>query len=172
MDGVMNKTARDGCPIRGEIRRFRLNVAEGTVEKGVTLSQHGAHTTFPRSNPDWAGREYCFYYALEMFHNAKELGSYAVVKQNVCTGERTYHQRDNAFQSEPVLVPSGAAGADEDAGTVMFSELDGETGVQSLVLLNAKTMAQVSRTELPPNHHIPFTLHGAWYPEPAQSRGK
>jgi hypothetical protein len=33
---------------------------------------------------------YCFYYANEWFHDTVSYASMAVVKQNVCTGERTY----------------------------------------------------------------------------------
>ena len=39
-------------------------------------------------NIRFRGVEYCYYYAVEWFHNKVDYGSMAIVKQNVCgTGE-------------------------------------------------------------------------------------
>jgi hypothetical protein len=44
----------------------------------------GTSTDFPKVNPLFNGQPYCFYYAVEWFHDQRHFGAMAVVKQGLC----------------------------------------------------------------------------------------
>ena len=89
----------------------------------------------------------------------------AVVKQDLCSGDveqgRTFWHRAGWFPSEPTMVPSDTKGAEEDEGDVLFTALEGATGITYLVVVDAVTME--SKLEMPLDGHIPFTTHGQFY---------
>lgn len=171
-----NKTLRDTKP-KNQIERWVLHTAgprAGLLDTEL-LSTRNTVTDFPNINKAWASQHYCFYYATEWFHSGTagmsgDYASMAVVRQNVCTGERTYFARPGAYLSEPTFVPRNGTAASlaasaallENDGLVMFTLLNGTTGRSSLVLVDALTMEAESETELP-GGSIGFTTHGQWY---------
>ena len=52
------------------------------------VSHQNRMTDFPKINMHFSTRKYCIYYAIEQFHNEREYGSAAIVKHNICTGDR------------------------------------------------------------------------------------
>jgi carotenoid cleavage dioxygenase-like enzyme len=134
-------------------------------KKGQTdasqLSVLGRSTDFSKINENYHGKKYCFYYAVEWFHDQASYGSMAVVKQNVCTGARLYWYQPSAYPSEPTFV-ADPAGTTEDAGSLLITLLDGTTGNSWLLTLDAATMTETSKAELPTR--ITFTTHGEFYP--------
>jgi torulene dioxygenase len=153
-----NKTARDGVLSRGELRRYVFHL-EGEKKGQVTwqvVSAPGREVDFFKINDRWNGLPYCYVYSDEWFHDGETYASMAVVKQNVCTGERTYWKAKDNYPGEPFFIPG--PGPEEDDGLVIFVVLDGPKGISKLMVLDGKTFNEVATIELPV--HIPFTAHG------------
>lgn len=132
-----------------------------------SLSPRGTSTDFPTTNNDWARKKYCYYFAVEWFHGGSSAyASKAIVKQNVCTGERVYWYRPNHFPSEPRFINDVRSDVEDD-GTLLFTVLDGESGISSLRVLDTATMKEIDNYELP--IPIAFTTHGQFYPEDPSS---
>merc|ERR1719473_983068 len=102
-----NKTARDAMRQKGlfEVTRYHFHqsgrlAGQCTQER---LSVPGRQTEFMRMDQRRNGLMYCIYYAVEWYHDDDSWGSMAVLKHNVCTGDRTYWYRANWYPSEPVF---------------------------------------------------------------------
>jgi carotenoid cleavage dioxygenase-like enzyme len=64
---------------------------------------------------------------------------------------------ENCFPGEPVFVSApGAEG--EDEGVLLSVVLDAERSTSFMLVLDAHTLEELSRAEVP--HHIPFGFHG------------
>jgi len=115
-----NKTARDGALSRGQLRRYVFHL-EGEQKGQVTwqvVSAPGRFVDFFKMNDKWNGLPYCYVYSDEWFHDGETYASMAVVKQNMCTGERTYWQDKDNYPGEPFFIPG--PGPEEDDGLVIF----------------------------------------------------
>uniref|UniRef100_A0A7S1LN72 Uncharacterized protein n=1 Tax=Alexandrium catenella TaxID=2925 RepID=A0A7S1LN72_ALECA len=160
----LNKTARDTNPVRSGVRRLHLHTS-GWRSGSVTfedLVPIARQVDFFRINPAYEGLPYCVYYATEWWHDDRSYASEAVLKHNVCTGEKQYWHREGTYVGEPMFVASGAEGAREDDGVVVFVALFGESRRSRFVTLDARSMALLESVELP--GHIPFTAHGHFIP--------
>jgi len=163
IDAIRNKTQRDEVD-HMVVKRFRLDPSDGssTVE---TISDPAMSTDFIKPNPRVNGLEYCYYWADVWDYVEGIWGSMAVVKQDLCSGDveqgRMFWHRAGWFPSEPTMVPSDTEGAEEDEGDVLFTALEGATGITYLVVVDAMTME--SKLEMPLDGHIPFTTHGQFY---------
>ncbi|KZS94931.1 hypothetical protein SISNIDRAFT_465172 [Sistotremastrum niveocremeum HHB9708] len=75
---------------------------------------------------------------------------------------------DHLFPGEPVLVlrplSEGMSLDDqpEDDGVLLLVTLDISRGASGLLVLDAKTLTEIARAELPDGQHIPFDVHGMW----------
>jgi len=165
-----NKTARDGILDRGELRRYVFHLEGG--QKGQvtwqTISAPGRLSDFFKINDNWNGSPYCYVYMDEWFHDGETYASMAIVKQNVCTGERTYWKAEDNYPGEPFFIPG--PGPAEDDGLVVSVVLDGPKGISKLVVLDGRTFKEVATIELP--SHIPFTAHGQFIKEAALKAAK
>ena len=70
--------------------------------------------------------------------------------------EATWEQ-ENCYVGEPVFIPRPGS-REEDDGVVASLTLDAGAGRSALLLLDARTLGQLARAELP--HVIPFDFHG------------
>jgi len=141
------------------MKRLHLHLSGDQKGKVTTqtLSVESRSTEFPRINPLFQSKEYCIYYATEWFH-AGGYASMAVLRHDVCKGERTYWAKKNWYPSEAVFVPTGTEEAD---GVLVFTALDGVSGVSHFITIDATTMTEVANVALPVR--IPFTAHGEFY---------
>jgi carotenoid cleavage dioxygenase-like enzyme len=80
-----------------------------------------------------------------------------VVKFDVETGAvKTWHE-DGCYPGEPVFV--GRPGREaEDDGAILSVVFDSSAGRSFLLVLDAKTLAEHARAEVP--HHVPHSFHG------------
>ena len=85
-----------------------------------------------------------------------------IVKVDVERGEATTWREDGCYPGEPVFVARPGA-EDEDAGVLLSVVLDGARGTSFLLVLDAATLDEVARAEVP--HHIPFSFHGQFFKE-------
>jgi beta,beta-carotene 9',10'-dioxygenase len=74
----------------------------------------------------------------------------------------TWHEV-GCYPGEPVFVPR-AEDAAEDDGVLLSVVLDVGVGRSFLLVLDAATLEECARVEVP--HHIPFGLHGIHLPDP------
>lgn len=163
----LNKTSRDTNPVRGSVRRLHMHLT-GPMKGAVTfedfVQRPGSMLDFFRINPAYNGLPYCFYWAVEWWHDGQSYASMAILKHDVCTGTKTYWRQENVYVAEPVFVPR-PAGEEEDDGIIMVVVLDGQKGKSKLVMLNAKTMTELNGTTAELPTHIPFTAHGQFFPQ-------
>jgi len=163
--GQKNKALRDstsGHVIR--VTRFLLpSKSSGLPVTSELMSDPRKKTEFPKTNPNWNRKKYCFYWAVVWFDDYSTYGSMAVVKYDMCLGRYVGEwKRDSWYPSEPMMIPSTRSGAAEDEGMVVFTATDGKTKTSSLLILDSKSMLEVSEAAGYP--HLPYTAHGAWYP--------
>jgi len=161
-----NRTTRDSMPagLRGVATRLVLHM-EGASQGQVditTLSAPGTSTDFPTTNDGFAKSKYCIYFAVEWFHGGSEsYASKAIVKQNVCTGERKYWHKPSHYPSEARFIDDDKSDIEDD-GTVVFTVLDGTTGISTFMMLDSRTMEELDSYKL--NVPIAFTTHGQFFP--------
>lgn len=167
LDFWTNKTARDALPDTKKAYALRITLHTAGVKKGLASIapiaeglQHQS-TDLPRMNPTFFGKAYCFFYALEWWHDGKTCGNMAIVKQNVCTGSRVWWLRGAAYPSEPTFVDDPSSEAEED-GVLIFRVLDGVSGDTTLVGVDARTMQTLSESTL--STTMTFAVHGMFYP--------
>eukprot|EP00419_Tripos_fusus_P011783 CAMPEP_0172663798 /NCGR_PEP_ID=MMETSP1074-20121228/6165_1 /TAXON_ID=2916 /ORGANISM="Ceratium fusus, Strain PA161109" /LENGTH=524 /DNA_ID=CAMNT_0013479849 /DNA_START=1 /DNA_END=1575 /DNA_ORIENTATION=+ len=155
----LNKTIRDSGD-KIHLKRLHLHLSGDQKGKVTTqtLSVESRSSEFFRINPLFQSKEYCIYYATEWFHAGSAYASMAVLRHDVCKGERTYWAKENWYPSEAVFVPTGTEEAD---GVLVFTALDGVNGVSHFVTVDAATMTEMTNVALPVR--IPFTAHGEFY---------
>merc|ERR1712066_794191 len=164
----LNKTARDirdKSNPRGQMRRFHMdfNTKKTTITK---LTDNQKDYDFIKINPVKNGLPYCIYYAVEWFHDDVSYASMAVMKHDICSNKKSFWSRPNVYMNEPFFIANDAHGAEDD-GTLVFTANDGNTGKAIFVALDATTFSEIEHVELP--NHIPFTAHGQFVPNAAQS---
>lgn len=158
----LNKTARDNSFPRGQMVRMHFNLQSKKTTVQKLTGNNNRDYDFLKINPGKAGLPYCIYYAVEWYHNDKDYGSMAILKHDICQDKMVYWSEPNVYLNEPFFIPDSPTGA-EDAGTLIFTANDGQTGKAIFVALDARTFEQKERIELP--NHMPFTAHGSFIPQ-------
>jgi len=82
-----------------------------------------------------------------------------LVKIDMNTGEHQKWHRDNSYPGEPIFVPHPER-ASEDDGVLLSVVLDADQKHSYLLVLDAKTMVERARAELP--HPVLFGYHGTF----------
>jgi len=170
-DLFKNKTERD-TKSNQNVERMHLHTA-GPLKGQVTrqkLSPPGRMTDFFKINDMKAGKPYCFYYAVEWFHDDKTYANMAIMKHDICTGARSYWHKEHSYVAEPFFIPTGTETSAEDDGVLVFVTLNGARGASDFVVLDAKTFNEIAVVQLP--DHIPFLAHGQFIPKVAQEAVK
>jgi len=165
VDAARDKRKRDIAGVAGKnlVKRFLLPLDSDVPVSSALISDAGTFTDFPKINPKYRSRQHCFYWANEWFSDGRAHASMAVVKYDVCSGERKrVWSRRHWYPSEATMVPSDREGAAEDEGVLVFVALDGVRGETWLLGVDARTMETVS--EAGPFPRIGFTTHGEFYP--------
>jgi len=145
-------------------RRFRLNL----VDDAVYSERLGdAFLELPRINYDMVnGRPYRYFYGFggygSLLGSEKLTFDYAnsLVKMDTSGGPSKIWQSPGCYPGEAVFVPE-PGGTAEDDGVLLSVVLDVGVGRSFLLVLDARTMAEVGRAAVP--HHIPFTLGGNFF---------
>jgi len=166
---AMNKTKRDASSARGVIKRYHFALAgdqKGAATEEV-LSLPTRTADFPRINENFAGKPYCIYYADEWFHDDTAYASMAVLKHNICTGERAYWFREDWYPSEAIFVPKGE---DEADGVLLFLAFNGRKQTSHFIVADAMNMQTLAEAELP--LRIPVTAHGQFFQDLFSARAE
>ena len=80
-----------------------------------------------------------------------------IVKADVVERRSTTWSEEGCFPGEPVFVAAPDADG-EDEGVLLSIVLDGRKGNSFLLVLDARSLDELARAEVP--HHIPFGFHG------------
>jgi carotenoid cleavage dioxygenase-like enzyme len=143
---------RAGKPITdAHLERFRISPEAGTVS-GERLVEEPIE--LPRIN---YGRcnERPYHYVWGVGAGSGWIDR--IVKADVVERSSTTWSEEGCFPGEPVFVAAPDADG-EDEGVLLSIVLDGRTGNSFLLVLDAGSLDELARAEVP--HHIPFGFHG------------
>jgi len=143
---------RQGKPLaQPSLERFRISPAAGTVQTERLIDEY---MELPRIN---YGRcnERPYRYAWGVGSDGGWIDR--IVKADVVDRRGTTWIEDGCYPGEPVFVASPEADGEDD-GVLLSVVLDGRSGNSFLLLLDAASLEEVARAEVP--HHIPFGFHG------------
>ena len=150
------RTGRSGNAA-GKLKRYCLNLNSGDAI-GETLSDETIE--LPRIHYRQANaKPYQFVYGVgnQILNNFND----QLVKINVNTGETAFWSDENCYPGEPVFVSAPNASA-EDEGILLSVVLDADRKQSFLLMLDAQSMSELTRAEVP--HVIPFQFHGQYFP--------
>jgi carotenoid cleavage dioxygenase-like enzyme len=149
--------AGEASDTTGRLTRFELPLVENTLPKSRLLATEPIE--LPRINYSRvAGQPYRFVWGVG------DSGGYdfasRLIKVDVTNGEKLFWQETGCYPGEPVFVAAPSAGP-EDEGVVLSVVLDALRGNSFLLVLDAATLSERARAEVP--HHIPFHFHGNFF---------
>jgi carotenoid cleavage dioxygenase-like enzyme len=136
-----------------EPRRYRLERGRGAAR---VESLGGLSLELPRIAPASAARAYRFAYGVANAPDGSDLFD-RLTKLDVRTRTSVAWTSPGAHVGEPIFVARPGS-TDEDDGVVLSVVLDATRTVSFLLVLDARTLAELARAEVP--HHIPFGFHG------------
>lgn len=142
----------------GELRRYRVPLDGGPVTYRLL-------STTPLEFPAIAytsrlGQPYSYVYGVGTPGSLTTSFSDRLVKVDVEHGSSRTWTEPGCWPGEPVLVGDPAS-TDEDAGVVLSVVLDARARRSFLLVLDAATLVEVARADLP--HAAPLGFHGQWY---------
>ena len=170
LDNLLNPGTRDDMTTNGRLVRYTIDLDARTIKQDAYRSK--ASTDFinrldmPIINENYRLRRHCFIYGMVLKADCVHTGSNAIAKKNVCdeTGQSDgFWMTANHYVSEPWFIPDPEARGEDD-GILLCQVLNGMTGKSYSLILDARTMTEVSRAALPTR--IPFTLHGRYFEDP------
>lgn len=148
---------RAGRPITpSRLERFRISPAAGTVtsERLIEESIELPRINYSRCN----GRPYRYVWGVGVGRGWFD----RIVKADVVEHRSTQWAENGCFPGEPVFVAAPDAKS-EDQGVLLSVVLDGRKGNSFLLVLDAGSLDELARAEVP--HHIPFGFHGQFASE-------
>jgi len=149
---------RSGAPLKAisSLTRFKIPLGESQPISSETL---GEGFELPQINGTaCTGKPYRFMWGTGI----KTEGGFAdrIVKFDLHSRETIEWRKENAYPGEAVFVAAPAAKSEDD-GVLLSVVLDAARQHSYLLILDAKTLAELARAEIP--HHIPFGFHGNFY---------
>jgi carotenoid cleavage dioxygenase-like enzyme len=140
-------------PSPNRLERFRISPGSGEVSAEALTDES---FELPRINYGRCNeRPYRYAWGVGLGGDSRWLDR--IVKADVVERTTTVWDEPGRFPGEPVFVaaPDGEA---EDDGVLLSIVLDGERGNSFLLVLDAGSLDELARAEVP--HHIPFGFHG------------
>lgn len=146
---------RAGDPLpRPDLRRYRLRSGGSELEREPMVA---ASLELPRVNYGRVnGQAYRYVFGVGAGDGPVYFGD-CLIKVDLTNGSVLTWRAEGCFASEPVFVSEPGSSA-EDAGVCLSVGLDGRTGRSFLLVLDARTFAELARADVP--QHIPFGFHG------------
>jgi carotenoid cleavage dioxygenase-like enzyme len=143
---------RAGKPVPpAKLERFRLSPTTGEVEVESLLDEP---IELPRINYGRCHeRPYRYVWGVGVGTGWLD----RIVKGDVVARESAVWHEEGCYPGEPVFV-AAPDGREEDEGALLSVVFDGQKGNSFLLVLDARTLDELARVEVP--HHIPFGFHG------------
>jgi carotenoid cleavage dioxygenase-like enzyme len=147
---------RAGRPLsQPSLERFRISTGDGTVTTEA-LVDHALE--LPRINYGRCNeRPYRYVWGVSDGPDSGWLEQ--IVKADVAERRTAVWEEPGSYPGEPVFVAAPDAEA-EDEGVLLSVVLNGERGNSFLLVLDARSLDELARAEVP--HHIPFGFHGQY----------
>jgi beta,beta-carotene 9',10'-dioxygenase len=140
-------------PAPNRLERFTISPGAGTVTAEALTDES---LELPRINYGRCNeRPYRYAWGVGLGEQASWLDR--IVKADVVERRSTTWEQQGYFPGEPVFVAPPDADA-EDEGVLLSIVLDGARGNSFLLVLDAGSLDELARAEVP--HHIPFGFHG------------
>ena len=92
-----------------------------------------------------------------MRSHKSEYLSAGISKKDLCKGRDRYWYKPHHIATEPQFI-ANPCGFREDDGVLVSLVMNAERGTSYVVVLDARTMKQLSKANLP--DYVPTTLHG------------
>eukprot|EP00931_Biecheleriopsis_adriatica_P055561 TRINITY_DN32885_c0_g2_i1.p1 TRINITY_DN32885_c0_g2~~TRINITY_DN32885_c0_g2_i1.p1 ORF type:complete len:543 (+),score=100.95 TRINITY_DN32885_c0_g2_i1:22-1629(+) len=167
LDVIRSPEKRDGFA-KATVMRYRLH-SNGSYEQSLTVpDEPSIDVELPVVNPAVTGKKYCTFWAVQFSTGNRSFASTAVVKRNLCTGEKlTEPFREGFYISEHAFVPR-PGGTDEEDGVLLGLVFDGQRQESAVRLLDAKTLVQLATAPL--GMKVPFPIHATWYGESSSTQ--
>jgi beta,beta-carotene 9',10'-dioxygenase len=151
--------SRDARLPQARLRRYRISLDGGDVTReplpGIALE-------LPRIDYSRrSGKHYRYAYGI-----ASTDGGFPdrITKADLQEGTSTSWSEAGTYPGEPVFAR--APGTErEDSGVLLSVVLDAAAGTSFLLALDAANLSEIGRARVP--HHIPFGLHGSYFPQPS-----
>jgi carotenoid cleavage dioxygenase-like enzyme len=143
---------RAGKPVsKPSLERFRITPSDGTVadERLVDEPIELPRINYARCNE----RPYRYAWGVGQASGWID----RIVKVDVAERRSDVWAEEGCFPGEPVFVAAPDAGG-EDEGVLLSVVLNGARGNSFLLVLDAHSLEELARAEVP--HHIPFGFHG------------
>lgn len=141
----------------GKLLRFNLDLAGGAEVVEEILSE--TPIELPRINYRQQNtRPYRYVYGV----SDRQAGDFldSLVKLDLEQDDTKTWYQPRCYPGEPVFVAAPDAAAEDD-GVILSVVLDSQTVTSFLLILDAKTFAELARAEV--THHIPFGFHGNYF---------
>jgi len=147
------------------LTRLKVDLATGRVERRTFDT--GTSNEFPTINPAFAGRRQRYaYIACNPADRTAGLQQ-QLARIDFETGTVARHDfGPNGYPGEPLFIATGDA---EDDGVVVTLVFDAASGRTSIVGLDARDLAASPLFTARLRHHVPFSLHGCFVAENAQT---
>lgn len=146
------------------LMRFHLNLATSSVDMEYTIpNEPTCDIDLPKVHPAKIGKPYCIIWGVQFASKEEGFASFAVVKRNICTGEKITSSIPNLFASEHEFIPSHPDGSGaEDEGILVGFVFDGVADTTHVQVLDAKTLVKLA--EAPLGLKVPFPVHSTFFP--------
>ncbi len=153
----------------GHLCRFTVDPQTQTVQRQTLESRT---CEFPVIHPARVGQSYRYLYMGAAHKKQGNAPLQAIAKVDLKTGDRhLWSAAPRGFMSEPIFVPHpesadlGASDADEDRGWLLAVVYNAESECSQIIVLDAQAVERGPLATLNLTHHIPYGLHGSFYPE-------
>lgn len=156
------RSGRPGLPA-GRLRRYRLDLADGTVE---SRTLHEGAVEFPTLDYGAAttGGQHGWVTLAATDPDPPVGLPTRVDRLDLSTGDRRSWGRPGTYPGEPLFVPRVPAGDREhvetDEGVLLVELLDPGADQTALVVLDAQTLDRLARVDLP--RALPLGFHGQY----------
>lgn len=142
----------------GKLRRFRINLAQKTVESSILLDRS---VEFPAIHPGYVGSEHRYVYLATVHQGSGSAPLQGITKLDTHTHQSQIHSfAPFGFVGEPIFVPSGS---EEDEGWLLSLVFDAEKRRSKVVILSAQSMQPIAQLLL--KTHVPYGFHGSFTSE-------
>ena len=150
-DFYLERLRQGKRPSEAHLERFRIAPSSGTVRSERLIDEpfELGRINYGRCNE----RPYRYVWGAGIGKRFLE----SIVKADVVERTSTSWAEDGCYPGEPVFVAAPDA-EHEDEGVLLSIVLDGDKGNSFLLVLDAASMRELARAEVP--HHIPFGFHG------------
>lgn len=135
------------------LKRYTINIWQKTVHVSH-LSNHPVE--LPQISPHNLMHEYQYLYAT----TGQDGIAHEIIKLDLKNNRHLIWHSKGCYVTEAVFVPK-PDGSSEDDGVLLSIVLDSYLKKSFLLIIDAKTMKELSRSYVP--HHIPFTAHSKFF---------